>query len=101
MPPSSLIMDFAIDTDDCDDGRDEGWTMSLVRTSSSGERKRWVMRCDATCRPRGRAGDGYEASGSWKDVLTSVAESGMRTSSNVCRAGSMVVDRRECTVVMS
>jgi hypothetical protein len=75
--------------------------INLVRMSSSGERKRWVMRCEATWRPRGRAGEGYEARGSWKDVLTSVAESGRRTRRKVCSVGWMVEDRRECTVVMS
>jgi hypothetical protein len=69
--------------------------------SSSGERKRWVRRWDATCRPSGRAGEGYEANGSWKEVFTSLADSGSSTKRQVCSVGCIVEESSECTVVTS
>lgn len=41
----------------------DGIAINLVRSNSIGERRRWVIRCEATCNPNGRAGWGIAVRG--------------------------------------
>ncbi len=70
--------------------------MSLVRMSSRGESKRWVRRCEATCRPRGIAGLGSAD----KDISSGTGfGAASRREEWIC--GWRMFERREWMVVTS